>query len=98
VLRLTTASNFLAGAAWFREKQPVVEGFETTFTFRLTKQDRYRGGADGPAFVVQNDGQKAIGRYGASAGFMRSDEGAPGTPKDRVAAGNFLRHFSKRMG
>ena len=40
VLQLTKASNFLAGAAWFRKKQRVVEGFETTFTFRLTKQDR----------------------------------------------------------
>ncbi|HEV8145144.1 MAG TPA: hypothetical protein VGP79_02110, partial [Bryobacteraceae bacterium] len=41
MLRLTNDSRFEAGAAWFREKQPVVAGFETTFTFRFTNQDRY---------------------------------------------------------
>src|ERR1051325_964301 len=84
VLQLTKASNFLAGAAWFRDKQPVVEGFETVFTFRFTKQDSWAGGADGLAFVVQNDSHKAIGGYGASGGFMRSDEGAPGGEKHPI--------------
>src|SRR5580765_7942849 len=64
VLRLTNDSRFQAGAAWFRDKQQVVEGFETAFAFRLTDQDRYTGGADGLAFVVQNDDHKAIGGYG----------------------------------
>jgi hypothetical protein len=78
-LRLTDSIKFRAGAAWYREKQPVAEGFETTFTFRLTEQDDGRDrGADGLAFVVQNDHKQAIGGYGASAGFMRSDQGAPG--------------------
>ncbi len=85
VLRLTEASNFLAGAAWFRRKQPVVEGFETTFTFRFTDQDTIDGhGADGLAFVVQNDRHKAIGGSGASAGFMRSDDGAPDMPRHPI--------------
>jgi hypothetical protein len=79
LLRLTDADMFLAGAAWYRQKQPVCSGFETTFTFRLTDQDRGRGrGADGLAFVVQNEHAKAIGGFGASAGFMRSDQGAAG--------------------
>jgi len=76
-LRLTDAGRFQAGAAWFRVKQPVAPGFETTFTFRLTGQGGLGGGADGLAFVVQNQGPKAIGGYGASAGFMRNDIGAP---------------------
>jgi hypothetical protein len=73
VLRLTTASDFQAGAAWFRRKQPVSAGFDTTFTLQLTQQDRGRGGADGLAFVVQNDDRRALGGQGAAAGFMRSD-------------------------
>jgi hypothetical protein len=77
-LRLTDSANFEVGAAWYREKQQVAGGFETTFTFRLTAQGGGGRGADGLAFVVQNDHRGAIGGYGASAGFMRSDAGAPG--------------------
>ncbi|HXS92962.1 MAG TPA: L-type lectin-domain containing protein [Candidatus Limnocylindrales bacterium] len=80
VLRLTGAEEFEAGAAWFRNKQPVLEGFETTFTFRLTKQDPVAGGADGVAFVVQNERKDAIGGFGASGGFLRSDVGTNGQP------------------
>jgi hypothetical protein len=79
VLRLTPAIKFRAGAAWHRVKQSVLEGFDTTFTFRFTEQDDgIDRGADGLAFVVQNDSRSAIGGLGASGGFMRSDEGAPG--------------------
>jgi hypothetical protein len=79
VLRLTPAVKFRAGAAWHRVKQPVAEGFETTFTFRFTEQDDGNDkGADGLAFVVQNESRSAIGGFGASGGFMRSDNGAPG--------------------
>src|SRR5262249_52993392 len=78
VLRLTDALQSLAGAAWFEERQAVRAGFETTFTFRLTDQDPAMGGADGLAFVVQNENKHAIGGFGASGGFMRSDEGAQG--------------------
>lgn len=78
VLRLTDSGNFEAGAVWYREKQPVAEGFDTTFTFQLTEQGGLGRGADGLAFVMQNDSKGAIGGYGASAGFMRSDVGAPG--------------------
>src|ERR1019366_9194600 len=78
VLRLTDAYDFQVGAAWFQVKQPVSEGFDTTFTFQFTDQDRHHGGADGLAFVVQNDHKQARGGYGASAGFMRSDISAPG--------------------
>jgi hypothetical protein len=84
-LRLTDASTFEAGAAWYKEKQPVAGGFDTTFTFRLSAQDPRRlGGADGLAFVVQNQGPKVIGGLGASGGFMRSDKGAPGPYIDGI--------------
>jgi len=79
IIRLTNADRFLAGAAWFGEKQPILAGFETTFAFRFTGQDAIQGGADGLAFVVQNEGTQAIGGLGASGGFMRSDQGAPGS-------------------
>jgi hypothetical protein len=77
-LRLTSADRFQVGAAWFDEKQPVTGGFDTTFSFRLTDQNINTGGADGFAFVVQNEGPKVRGGLGASGGFMRSDNGAPG--------------------
>ena len=52
-LRLTTAKSGLGiGGAWLETKQPVKDGFETTFQFQITdKKDR---GADGMAFVIQN--------------------------------------------
>jgi hypothetical protein len=77
ILRLTDARYFVVGAAWYRDRQPVSGGFDTTFTFRLTHQDSQTNGADGLAFVVQNADRHAHGGYGASAGFMRNDEGAP---------------------
>jgi len=79
VLRLTDAIDFIAGAAWFRTKQLVCEGFATTFTFRFTDQDKGRArGADGLAFVIQSERRNALGGFGASGGFMLSDVGAPG--------------------
>src|SRR4051812_39123372 len=53
-LRLTRARHDRSGAAWFREKQPVASGFETTFQFRLTHEGGLGHGADGFAFVLQN--------------------------------------------
>lgn len=73
VLRLTDAARNVKGAAWFKVRQSVQSGFETTFRFRLTDQDSSYGGADGLAFVIQNEGPKAIGGHGAAAGFARSD-------------------------
>jgi len=80
VLRITPAKADKAGAFWFREKQPVRAGFDTTFQFQLTHQDRiFFRGADGFAFVVQNSGPDALGGKGSAAGFGVSD--AMGTPK-----------------
>lgn len=69
VLRLTTAQDNQAGAAWFHQEQPVAAGFETTFQFQLTKQGGLGRGADGFAFVLQNAGPKALGGRGSAGGF-----------------------------
>jgi hypothetical protein len=76
VLRITRAKAEKSGAFWFRDKQSALSGFETTFQFQLTHQDRlsYRG-ADGFAFVLQNSGPDALGGMGSAAGFGVSDSG-----------------------
>jgi hypothetical protein len=73
VLRLTPARSDRSGAVWFREKQPVASGFETTFQFRLTHQGGLGHGADGFAFVLQNAGPNALGGRGSAGGFAFSD-------------------------
>ncbi len=72
-LRLTPAKEDRVGAAWFREKQPVGAGFDTTFQFQLTRQGGLGHGADGFAFVIQNSGTAAIGGRGSAGGFAVSD-------------------------
>ena len=64
VLRITRAKAEEAGAFWFRDKQPVRSGFETTFQFQLTHQDwLFFHGADGFAFVLQNSGPEALAAW-----------------------------------
>jgi hypothetical protein len=72
-LRLTPAKGDQAGAAWFREKQPVGSGFETTFQFQLTHPGGMGHGADGFAFVLQNSGPEALGGRGSAGGFAVED-------------------------
>lgn len=74
-LRLTQARHGQSGAAWFREKQRVASGFETTFQFQLTRQGGLGHGADGFAFVVQNSGPSALGGPGSAGGFAVADSG-----------------------
>jgi hypothetical protein len=69
VLRLTTSHRSRAGAAWFRDKQAIASGFETTFQFQLTENGGLGHGADGFAFVLQNTGTTALGGLGAAGGF-----------------------------
>lgn len=73
VLRLTPAKGDRSGAVWFRDKQPVAAGFETTFQFQLTHQGGLGHGADGFAFVLQNSGPQALGGRGSAGGFAVSD-------------------------
>lgn len=72
-LRLTAAKRDRSGAAWFRAKQPIGTGFDTTFQFRLTHQGGLGHGADGFAFVIQNSGPEALGGRGSAGGFAVSD-------------------------
>jgi len=69
VLRLTPSKAMQRGAAWRLEKLPVRDGFETTFRFRISDRDGIGPGADGFAFVIQNNGPTALAGKGASGGF-----------------------------
>lgn len=81
-LRLTSAQRNCRGAAWFREKQPIRAGFETTFRFQLTQQGGLGHGADGFAFVLQNSGPDALGGNGSGGGFAIQ---GPGKRRERTA-------------
>lgn len=72
-LRLTEAKENRSGAVWYRVKQPVASGFETTFEFQLTQPGGMGRGADGFAFVVQNSGPDALGGRGSAGGFAVTD-------------------------
>ena len=69
VLRLTPAKRYKTGAAWLREKQSILTGFETTFQFQLSHPAWLLGGADGFAFVMQNSGSQVVGGRGSAGGF-----------------------------
>ena len=72
-LRLTPAGPQRVGAAWFAPKQHVAAGFEVEFRFQLTGQGGLGPGADGFAFVLQNEGFKAIAGRGSAGGFALGD-------------------------
>jgi hypothetical protein len=85
VLRLTQAQRHLAGAAWLEQKVTVSNGFDATFQFRLTHYGGLGGGADGLAFVLQNNGPDALGGRGSAGGFALGDphyyHTGPGIPR-----------------
>lgn len=73
-LRLTPASLDRVGVAFYAAKIPVENGFETTFDFRIYRPGRPEGqegekGAEGFAFVIQNQGINARGHRGGSMGY-----------------------------
>ncbi|MGI8783778.1 MAG: Ig-like domain repeat protein [Acidobacteriota bacterium] len=75
VLRLTSALTDQVGAAWYSTKQNVTNGFETTFQFQITDPGGLenglnpKGGAEGIAFVIQNNSTQALGGGGGSLGY-----------------------------
>lgn len=83
-IRLTPALPQTAGAAWFAERQPIAAGFEMVFQFQLTQQGGLGNGADGFAFVLQNNGPEALAGRGSARGFAlgdgRQDRSQPGIP------------------
>jgi Bacterial lectin len=67
-LRLTPAIGGQGiGGAWLETKQPVQDGFETTFQIQIT--DKYVHGADGLAFVIQNGPAPHLGWPGGNICF-----------------------------
>lgn len=81
LLRLTPAASNRAGSVWFKERQPVLNGFETEFSFQLTERSRkcktttviaercMPNGGDGFAFVVQYDNPAALGAASSNLGY-----------------------------
>lgn len=73
-ITLTPADYWKRGAVWHTGKIPVKKGFTTEFSFRISdgenrfSEEEYSG-ADGIAFVIQNNSDIAIGRKGGSIGF-----------------------------
>src|SRR5271170_3192554 len=65
--RLTSAERGKAGGVWFSTKQPVKDGFETSFKFQLTEPGTF--GANGFAFVIQNNQTPLLGLTGRGMGF-----------------------------
>ena len=69
-LRLTPAQPRMAAAVWYNKRKVDLEkGFETEFTFRIHGNDAAKGGGDGFAFVLHNQGMSAIGGIGNEKGY-----------------------------
>jgi hypothetical protein len=80
-LRITPALSNRSGSVWFKERQPVLNGFESEFTFQLTERSRncktttviaercMPNGGDGFAFVVHYDTASALGAASSSLGY-----------------------------
>ena len=84
------------GGAWYATPVCVTQGFDTTFTFRMHTPST-TGGADGLAFVIQNDlvagfpmvngtpavsGNTALGRHAAAIGYGNFLTSLPGETVD----------------
>jgi autotransporter-associated beta strand protein len=83
LLRITPDATSQAGTAWMRQKQPVADGFQTSFTFRFPTS--LGPGADGMAFVLHNhpDGlaatpstnhERGLASHALSLGFLSFQE------------------------
>lgn len=69
-VQLTAASPYQRGAFWYRKKMSVTKSFTAQFKMKMSKADKERGGADGIAFVIQNDPRKlGLGQFGESMGY-----------------------------
>ena len=100
-LRLTPDQGGRIGAAWFRKRQLLSAGFETSFSFQFTTTGA-TSGADGMAFVVHNsaDGTLAVpvetheNGLAAQALNIKFDSfqnaGEPGAASVQVLEGNIV--------
>ncbi len=74
VLRLTPPKLLRLGIGYYGARVPVIGGFETTFDFQIHEVGGPGGpngerGAEGLAFIIQNQGIDARGHLGASMGY-----------------------------
>lgn len=67
-IRLTPSAPSQAGSVWLTSKRPVNLGFRTSFFFRIRNPGGIEG-ADGFAFVIQNDSTAALGAAGGGIGY-----------------------------
>ncbi len=70
-LRLTNTSNFQAGSAFFDTAIPINESssFQSQFEFQI-RDGNGTNGADGMAFIVQNNGLNSLGAAGGGLGYQ----------------------------
>lgn len=70
-LSLTQAGQYYqASAVWANTRQSVTNGFDTSFTYHIGEGD----GADGLAFVIQNDDPTQLGAMGGGLGMNNIDK------------------------
>jgi len=79
VMRLTSATSSQQGAVWYGTKLHLEDGFESSFTFKMssscTSSSTGCGAGDGFAFVIHsNDATNVIGCGGRSLGFASDAE------------------------
>jgi hypothetical protein len=67
-IRLTSAATGETGAAWSIDRKNVQRPFTATFQFQITDL-RLGGGADGIAFVIQNQSSSSLGINGGGIGY-----------------------------
>ena len=70
VLSLTPDLSGQAGAAWFPGQAHLANGFDTSFTFEISAGG---GIGDGMAFVIQDQGEAALGSGGSGLGYGDND-------------------------
>ncbi len=74
-IRLTSSSQWSVGAAWYKHLVPLSHGFETTFSFKISEpyqanpNEHSEPGADGLAFVIQNNNDTIIGKWAGWIGY-----------------------------
>lgn len=66
-IRLTDATFNQGGGIWLKEKRNVAQDFSIQIGFQITQPGN--SGADGIAFVIQNNNSDAIGIYGGGIGY-----------------------------
>jgi hypothetical protein len=67
LMALTPSAGRQVGGMWYEFRRNVGGGFDTTFSLSVDQVNR--GGADGFAFVIQNQANTAIGGDGGALGY-----------------------------